>query len=325
MLRPLLYCLVFVLATACVPKKQYDGLVIERDYYRNQVAETDSLADERVISTYNEVPDDDRELERRIRQVEQLTATNITLNNSYQDLKTRYEKLLDQNQKMLTVSGDETTALQNTLAERTAAVAAREAEIRQMELDLRAREDALARTQSRGGDAQPTGYGTVVAPNTGRATLSGQSNAALRVNQLQNDLAGLMSYLPRDQYDLFALAGNRLNVTLQEATLTTDGYSISPAGQELIRGLGTTLRNYPEAEILIVGHASDPNPVSAYENSTDKAINVVQQLITYGVDPAKITAAGRGAYDPVANNATAEGQRANRRTNIVVTMPPTPR
>jgi chemotaxis protein MotB len=38
----------------------------------------------------------------------------------------------------------------------------------------------------------------------------------------------------------------------------------------------------------------------------------------YGINPAKMAAAGRGEFLPVADNATAEGKTANRRTRIVI-------
>ena len=48
-----------------------------RNYYRNQATLADSLADQRAISSYDEVDLNGNELTQRIRQVESLTATNI--------------------------------------------------------------------------------------------------------------------------------------------------------------------------------------------------------------------------------------------------------
>ena len=39
----------------------------------------------------------------------------------------------------------------------------------------------------------------------------------------------------------------------------------------------------------------------------------------YGVDPKRLTAAGRGEYNPVSSNASEKGRQLNRRTQIIIT------
>ena len=57
-----------------------------------------------------------------------------------------------------------------------------------------------------------------------------------------------------------------------------------------------------------------------WELSTLRASSVVQALQNeYGVDPKRLTAAGRGEYNPVANNSTEKGKQRNRRTQIIIT------
>ena len=51
-----------------------------------------------------------------------------------------------------------------------------------------------------------------------------------------------------------------------------------------------------------------------------RASSVVQELQNrYGVNPSRMTAGGRGEYNPLADNATAEGRTRNRRTQIIIT------
>jgi len=40
---------------------------------------------------------------------------------------------------------------------------------------------------------------------------------------------------------------------------------------------------------------------------------------TFGVDPSRLTAGGRGEYNPIASNDTPEGRQLNRRTQIIIT------
>jgi chemotaxis protein MotB len=56
-----------------------------------------------------------------------------------------------------------------------------------------------------------------------------------------------------------------------------------------------------------------------WDLSAMRATTVVRLLQTkYGLDPARMVAAGRGEYRPIADNSTKEGRSANRRTRIVV-------
>ena len=57
-----------------------------------------------------------------------------------------------------------------------------------------------------------------------------------------------------------------------------------------------------------------------WDLSALRASSVVQVLQNrFGVDPARLTAGGRGEYNPVATNATADGRQQNRRTQIIIT------
>jgi chemotaxis protein MotB len=59
--------------------------------------------------------------------------------------------------------------------------------------------------------------------------------------------------------------------------------------------------------------------VDNWDLSVKRATSVVKILQTkYGLDPAKMAAAGNGEYKPLVDNATKEGKAANRRTRIVI-------
>ncbi len=317
--------------SACVPKEQYSALETERNYYRNQASLADSLNDQRAISSYDEVDLVGNDLNQRIRQVEALTATNVALNQSYQSLQVRYEELLGQSQQMLSSNGDQVSGLQQSLAERTTAISQREDELRQLEANLAAREDAISRvesdyqtageapgTYSSGSSAAPQAYGT----NATRPALSAQQNAALRINEIQSDLSQILARYPVSAQKMEAEGSDKLRVTLGESLLSSDGYSINPAGQSLLRSIAGSLRTHPSAEILVIGHADNRggNALRAYEDSSDKAINVATQLINFGLSPRNLTIAGKGFYDPVTNGITQADLQKNRRTELVISV-----
>jgi len=332
-LLPLFAFLTLIFAS-CVPREQYAALETERNYYRNQTTLADSLADQRAINTYDEADLTSNDLQQRIRQVESLTATNVSLNNSYQSLQERYDDLLAQSQKMLGKSGDEISGLQQSLAERTSVVSQREDELRQLEANLAAREQAISRIESDyapAGGGQPAAYGNTAQPrpqaygtnavNT-RPPLSAGQNSALRINEIQSDLSQLMSAYPAGSYAMVNEGTDKLRVTLSEGLLTNDGFTVNAAGQRLLRGIAGALRSQASAEVLVLGHAdnSGGNALRAYEDSSDRAINVAQQMINFGLNPRKITIAGKGFYDPVSNGVTQQDMATNRRTELVVSV-----
>jgi|GEM_PF-2379448 len=326
--------LLTIALSSCIPRDQYSAMETERNYYRNQTIMADSLADQRAISSYDEVDLAGNEVNQRIRQVESLTATNLALNESYQSLQLRYDQLLSQSQQMLSQSGTDVTGLQTDLADRNLRADQREAELRQLEVDLRAREAAIRRIEqdfvpAGGGDpatygnspATPQAYGTRSGDNV-RAGLTVNQNNALRINEIQSQLSQLLSGYPSTAYFLAKEAPGQLRVTLGEGLLFTDGFVISANGQNLLRGIAEVLRMQATSEALVVGHTdnTDPNSLRAYEDSSDKAINVAQQLLNFGMSPHTITIGGKGFYAPVSNGITPADLEANRRMEILVSV-----
>ncbi|MBZ5857858.1 OmpA/MotB family protein [Flavihumibacter profundi] len=103
-------------------------------------------------------------------------------------------------------------------------------------------------------------------------------------------------------------------------------YSITPKAQEVLGKVATVLKAQPELEFMVEGHTDNAElkgnigPMKDnWDLSVMRATSVVRVLQKkYGLDPAKITAAGRGEFLPVADNSTAEGKAANRRTRILI-------
>ena len=98
---------------------------------------------------------------------------------------------------------------------------------------------------------------------------------------------------------------------------------VSERAGETLSKIAKIIMDYKEYEVLIEGNTdtdpiSRPNIRNNWDLSTLRASSVVQALQnTYGVDPKRLTAAGRGEYNPVASNDTPEGKMRNRRTQII--------
>lgn len=114
-------------------------------------------------------------------------------------------------------------------------------------------------------------------------------------------------------------------VNISDKLLFASGsYNITPKAKEVLGKVATVVNNKPDFEFMVEGHTDDV-PISRqgikdnWDLSVLRATTVVRLLQQeFGVDPTRMTAAGRGEYIPVASNSSADGKAKNRRTRIVV-------
>lgn len=102
-------------------------------------------------------------------------------------------------------------------------------------------------------------------------------------------------------------------------------YEVTSQAKTVLGKVAAVLKNQPDIEFMVEGH-TDNVPYTGggvladnWDLSVKRATTIVKILQKqYGLDPAKMAAAGRGEYKPVADNNTKEGKAANRRTRIVI-------
>jgi chemotaxis protein MotB len=105
----------------------------------------------------------------------------------------------------------------------------------------------------------------------------------------------------------------------------TGKYEVTAQAKEVLGKVALVLKNQPNIEFMVEGH-TDNVPYKGggvlldnWDLSVKRATAVVRILQNeYGLDPAKMAAAGRGEYKPLDDNGTKEGKAANRRTRIVI-------
>ncbi|MBI2272502.1 MAG: hypothetical protein EPO58_16815 [Chitinophagaceae bacterium] len=101
-------------------------------------------------------------------------------------------------------------------------------------------------------------------------------------------------------------------------------YEVTDRAKEVLGKVAKVLNNQPEIEFQVEGHTDSvpiksPGILDNWDLSVKRATTVVRILQdTYGLDPKRMTAAGRSQYVPLADNGTPEGRAANRRTRIVI-------
>jgi Flagellar motor protein len=105
----------------------------------------------------------------------------------------------------------------------------------------------------------------------------------------------------------------------------TGSYEISDRAMETLSKIAKIIKDYKDYDVLVEGNTdnvpiSRPNIRNNWDLSNLRASSVVQVLQNdFGVNPSRLTAAGRGEYNPIADNDTDLGRQRNRRTEIIIT------
>ena len=142
---------------------------------------------------------------------------------------------------------------------------------------------------------------------------------------LTNNLTRSLSKEELKEVDVQVLKGV-VYISLADNMLYESGsYKINSRASETLSKIAKIIKDYKDYEVLIEGH-TDNVPISQtnirnnWDLSCLRASSVVQELQTkYGVDPKRLTAGGRGEYNPIATNDTPVGKQRNRRTQIIIT------
>lgn len=142
---------------------------------------------------------------------------------------------------------------------------------------------------------------------------------------LTNKLTRSLTRSEMNDVDVQVLKGV-VYISLADNMLYKSGsYEIGDRAGETLSKIAKIITDYKDYDVLIEGN-TDNVPISQknirnnWDLSALRASSVVQALQNrYGVDPKRLSAAGRGEYNPVASNNTEVGKQRNRRTQIIIT------
>jgi len=142
---------------------------------------------------------------------------------------------------------------------------------------------------------------------------------------LTNNLTRSLSKEELKEVDVQVLKGV-VYISLADNMLYKSGsYEINDRAAETLSKIAKIITDYKDYDVLIEGN-TDNVPISKqnirnnWDLSCLRASSVVQALQTkYGVDPKRLTAGGRGEYNPLQSNDTELGKQRNRRTQIIIT------
>ena len=142
---------------------------------------------------------------------------------------------------------------------------------------------------------------------------------------LSNNLTRSLSKEELKEVDVQVLKGV-VYISLADNMLYKSGsYEINSRAAETLSKIAKIITDYKDYDVLIEGN-TDNVPISKtnirnnWDLSCLRASSVVQELQNkYGVDPKRLTAGGRGEYNPLQPNDTELGKQRNRRTQIIIT------
>lgn len=147
---------------------------------------------------------------------------------------------------------------------------------------------------------------------------------------LTNNLTRSLSKEESKEVDVQVLKGV-VYISLADNMLYKSGsYEINDRAAETLSKIAKIIKDYSDYDVLIEGNtdnvpvnttaASMKNIRNNWDLSCLRASSVVQALQNeYGVDPKRLTAGGRGEYNPLTNNNSDVAKQRNRRTQIIIT------
>ena len=115
-------------------------------------------------------------------------------------------------------------------------------------------------------------------------------------------------------------------ISLSDNMLFKSGsYEVSSQAKQTLEKIAKILKDFKDFDVLVEGN-TDNVPISKtnirnnWDLSALRASSVVQVLQNdFGINPARLSAAGRGEFNPVTDNDTDMGRQRNRRTEIIIT------
>lgn len=290
-----------LLVSGCVSQRKYDMLLADKVQLEAQSAECEdalSLAQEKLNEQNEELAGMRKERERLQTQLKESNQDLEAKRKSYAELEEYYNNLLTssgklnsdlaEQQKTLMAARAELEVSQRKNQELAQNLEERERRVRELERVLEEKEQAVAQLRKKVSDAL--------------------------LNFAESDLT-------------VEVRNGKVYVSLAEQLLFKSGsITVDPKGVNALKQLANVLKDSKDINVVVEGH-TDNVPISRTSNymkdnwdlSVLRATSIVNILTSNGVQPERISAAGRGEFAPVASNETREDRAKNRRTEIILT------
>ncbi len=246
-------------------------------------------------------------------------------NKKYTELQDTYSKLRERNQELSNKYQDSQRELSGT----SSRVKSLEEQIASEKSNVAALQEALNKCLSSSSQGNVNISKLVDEINSSNKYIKQLVNAKNKSDSLNmvltNNLTRSLSREELSDVDVQVLKGV-VYISLADNMLYKSGsYEVSDKAGETLSKIAKIITDYSTYDVLIEGNTDNvpitqPNIRNNWDLSALRASSVVQVLQTkYGVDPKRLTAGGRGEFNPIADNATPAGKAQNRRTQIIIT------
>ncbi|WP_443946898.1 OmpA family protein [Pedobacter sp. AW1-32] len=252
-------------------------------------------------------------------------ASGCVSNKKYTELQSTYAKLRERNQELSNQYQDS----QRELTGANSRVKSLEEQISSERANVAALQDALNKCLSSSSQGNVNISKLVDEINSSNKYIQQLINTKNKSDSLNlvltNNLTRSLSREELSDVDVQVLKGV-VYISLADNMLYKSGsYEISDKAGETLGKIAKIIKDYSGYDVLIEGNTDNvPITQTNIRNNWDlsalRASSVVQALQTkYGVDPKRLTAGGRGEYNPIGDNLTPAGKAKNRRTQIIIT------
>lgn len=304
--------------SACVPKRKLDDLEAK---YNAEKTKRESLAGENM------------ELEKKSDELEAWVAENKKrmdalhrdttiqgksirqLTTNYDQLDKTYKELLDLQEKIKRGSEAEAAKYLKELEQTSNRLQEKEDKLGQLQGELNAKLDSLNQLSSELSSRE--------AKVKELQSIINKKDSA--TNALKQKISAALLGFENKGLTVTHKNG-KVYVSLENELLFSSGsYIVGGQGKEALKQLAQVLNDNTDINIMVEGH-TDTDKYSGsgalkdnWDLSVIRATQIVKILEDYKVDSKRLTAAGRGEYQPLDEGKSAEAKRKNRRTEIILT------
>lgn len=258
-----------------------------------------------------------------------ILGTGCVSKKKYTELQTRYSTLQSTNQSKINELEAKNRECESNLSGAKSRITGLEEQLSAERSNLASLQSALDKCLTSAGQGNVNIAKLVDEINASNKYIQHLVNLKNKSDSLNMVLTNnLTRSLSRDELrdvDVQVLKGV-VYISLSDNMLYKTGdYNISDRAGEILGKIAKIIKDYGDYDVLVEGNTdtvpiSRPNIRNNWDLSTLRASSVVQALQTqYGVDPKRMTAGGRGEYNPVADNSSETGRTKNRRTQIIIT------